>query len=171
MSFKITWRFHAISIILSYMLICCLIDTFTLSFFSLIYYDDLLKFTNNLLINYIVFALIFIVPIAIIHELLHGIFYSLFGGKVKFGIKGLNVFCQEISGVKLHRTKFLIVLLAPITVISLLSLLLPHILSSIVVTINLIGSTGDLLMSLYLVRLSNDTYILDRSYGFDVIKS
>jgi hypothetical protein len=35
--------------------------------------------------------------------------------------------------------------------------------------LNLLGSTGDILMAFYLCRTNENSYILDRSYGFDVI--
>ena len=170
MSFKITWKTHIICILLSYLLIQGLIEAFTSSFLYLIVEDGPLNISGNLIVNFILAVFVFLVPITLLHEALHGISYTLFRGKVKFGVKSMNIYCQEVSGIKLHRSKFLVVLLAPVTLISLLSLLLPESLRIIVITLNLIGCTGDLLMSLYLVKLGNDSYILDKDYGFDIIK-
>jgi hypothetical protein len=147
-----------------------MIEAFSYSFFNLLIDNGTLNFTDNLIINFILAVFLFLVPITLLHEALHGISYLLFGGKVKFGLKGMNVYCQEISGIKLHRTKFLVVLLTPITIISLISLLLPESLRIVVITLNLIGCTGDLLMSLYLIKHDNNSYILDKNYGFDIIK-
>ncbi|WP_139906462.1 DUF3267 domain-containing protein [Clostridium thermarum] len=93
------------------------------------------------------------------------------GSKVKFGFKGIYAYCHEISGIKIHRTKFLLVLLAPVTVISIFSLLIPMWLGGIVFILNLLGSSGDLLMSFYLIRTDSSSYILDKAKGFEVIRS
>lgn len=60
-----------------------------------------------------------------LYELIHGCTYQLFDGKVKYGFKGIYAYAQETSGIILHRTRFLIVLLAPLTFISLTSPLIP----------------------------------------------
>ncbi|WP_077848217.1 DUF3267 domain-containing protein [Clostridium puniceum] len=62
---------------------------------------------------------------SIVHEIIHGAAYKLFGGKVKFGFKGIYAYTMEISGKKITRLQFLIVLLAPLICISILSLLFP----------------------------------------------
>lgn len=37
------------------------------------------------------------IPITLIHELIHGCAYATFGGKIKFGFKGIYAYAQEIS--------------------------------------------------------------------------
>ncbi len=93
------------------------------------------------------------------------------GGKVKYGFKGLYAYAQEISGITLHRTQFLIVLLAPVTIISFGSVFIPGYIGYSIFLLNLLGSTGDLLMALYLCRSNENSYIIDESYGFDVVDS
>ena len=60
-------------------------------------------------------------------------------------------------------------LLAPVVVISLLSLALPALIGGLIYFLNLLGSSGDIYMSLFLCRLNYNNYIVDKSYGFDVI--
>lgn len=94
----------------------------------------------------------------------------MFGGRVKYGFKGVYAYAMEITGVALDRTQFLIVLLAPIMIISIIALLIPGRTGEIVFLLNSLGSVGDLLMDFYLIRVSDDDYIVDRDYGFEVIK-
>jgi len=94
----------------------------------------------------------------------------LFGGKVKFGFKGIYAYTMEISGKKMTRLQFLVVLLAPLTCISILSLLFAAWLGELIFYLNLIGSSGDIYMALFLCGFSYDSKIIDRSYGFDVVE-
>ena len=106
---------------------------------------------------------------SIVHEALHALAYIMFGGKIKFGVKGVAVYTQEVSGIILHRTKFLIVLLLPLTVISLLSICIGGSLGAAIFLFNSLGSVGDLSMAFFLCRGNENSYIEDKSYGFDVI--
>ena len=103
------------------------------------------------------------------HELLHAIAYKIFGGKVRFGFKGIYAYTQEISERAFHRSAFLFILLAPVVFISLVSLLLPSSIGGLIFILNLLGSTGDLYMAFYLCRLKSNSYIIDKIYGFDII--
>ena len=69
----------------------------------------------------------------------------------------------------MHRNNFLIVLLAPFTVISIALVFIQRSIGGLVFLLNLLGSTGDLLMAFYLCRSSQNSYVVDKSYGFDVI--
>jgi hypothetical protein len=104
-----------------------------------------------------------------VHEVIHGITYSIFGGKVKYGFKGIYAYTMEVSEKPIERTKFLVVLLMPITVISLLALLLPSWLGGMIYFLNLLGSTGDLYMAIFLIKLDSNSRIIDKKYGFDVV--
>jgi hypothetical protein len=130
--------------------------------------SSIFNFTKDFTINSVILVVLLMIPITLVHEALHGLSYKFFGGRVRFGFKVIYAYCQEVSAIKLHRTKSLITLLAPVTIISLFSLLLPAGLGGMIFILNLVGSTGDLYMSFYLTRFSS-SYILDRNYGFDVI--
>lgn len=170
MSFKVTWKTH----------LCCLIFTFAICvmqqnniahlFISLFLDNKIINFTGIYSLDIPIFLLLIFIPITFFHELLHGVIYKIFGGNVKYGFKGIYAYTQEISGIALHRTKFLLVLLTPLTVISLYSLLIPGYIGTLIFLLNLLGSTGDLLMAFYLCRSNENSYIIDRSYGFDVIE-
>jgi hypothetical protein len=103
------------------------------------------------------------------HELVHGYFFTIFGGKIKYGFKVLYAYTSETSGKSLSRTQFLVILLAPLTVISLAALAVNGWPGGLIFSLNLLGSSGDILMAFYLCRLDDNAKIIDREYGFDVI--
>lgn len=96
--------------------------------------------------------------------------HELFCGKVKYVFKVIFAYTQEISGIILHRTKFTIVFLAPVTVISAVSLIIPYNIGSIIFFLNLLGSTGDIVMAVFLCKSKGNSYVIDREYGFDVVE-
>jgi hypothetical protein len=169
MSFKITWKTHVICILIALIIVKLLgsnadniMDKFFLRPF--IYYP-----TKYLIINFYLYALLLMVPISIIHEGIHGFAFKAFGGKVKYGFKGIYAYTMEISELPIDRNKFLIILLAPVTIISIASLLLPSSLGGVIFLFNLLGASGDLYMSLKLVQCRFNSKIIDRIYGFDVV--
>jgi len=169
MSFKITWKTHVMCIIIAFALVKLLgsnanniIDNFFLKPF--IFYP-----TENLILNFYIYVLLLMIPISIIHESIHGLVYKAFGGKVKYGFKGIFAYTQEISEIPIERTKFLIILLAPLTLMSVVTLMLPSDLGGIIFLLNLLGASGDLYMSFKLIRYDSNSKIIDRKYGFDVV--
>jgi hypothetical protein len=92
-----------------------------------------------------------------------------FGGKVRYGFKGIYAYTMEVSEKPIQRVKFLVVLLLPVTAISLFTLLLPLWLGGMVFFLNLIGSSGDLLMAVSLMKLDSGSMIIDRNHGYDVV--
>lgn len=125
--------------------------------------------TPSMYVNFYFWILILLIPISVIHEATHGLFYIVFGGKVKFGFKFIYAYTMEVSGIVIERVKFLWVLMAPLIIISPLSLLLPKGIGGIVYFINLTGSCGDILMALTLCKYNSNSKIIDKPYGFDVI--
>lgn len=128
--------------------------------------------TKNILINMYIYITVLTIPISLIHELIHGACYKMFHGKVRFGFRYIYAYTMEVSSIKLSIKEFLVVLLAPVTIISALSLLiLPYnyFVGSMMFLINYIGSSGDIYMSLSLIRLKKDCKIVDRKYGYDII--
>lgn len=170
MSFKITWKTYLICLLVAIMLtesMGKILDVILNNFLSrgVISYP-----TDNPLFNFYIIAALTMILICIIHELIHGITFKLFGGKVKYGIKIIYAYTQEISSMPIDRNKFLIVLLSPVVVISIASTLFPPWIGGLVYFFNLIGSIGDIYMAFVLCRCSYDSKIIDREYGFDVIK-
>ncbi|GAA0733728.1 DUF3267 domain-containing protein [Clostridium oceanicum] len=148
--------------------------------FSIIFYDYL----NSILFNFFkesinifnysitlsfIFLTISMVIMIILHELIHGLSYTLFGGKVKYSFKFVYAATEEVTNKKVSINQFAIVLLAPVTIISILSLLLPSFLGSTVFICNLLGSIGDLYMAIGLIRYPLDSKIIDTAYGYKVI--
>ncbi|MGH4118667.1 DUF3267 domain-containing protein [Clostridium sp.] len=169
MSFKISWKTHVICIFIAFIIVKLLgsnanniMDNFFLRPF--IFYP-----TEYLAINFFIYVLLLMVPISIIHECIHGLTFIAFGGKVKYGFKGIYAYTMEISELPIERTKFLIILLAPVTVMSIASLLLPISLGGVIFLFNLLGASGDLYMSFKLVKYHWSSKIVDRIYGFDVV--
>lgn len=171
MSFRLNWKNHIkiyiIALIISFilkeqveiMVLKSAIDIYEATgvYFSLLY----------LILVFLYLAAV-MVPITLLHEGLHSLVHLSFGGKVKIGFKGIYAYCQELSGIELTRTQFLVVLLTPVTVISIISIFLPYKWGLIIFILNLLGSSGDLFMALWLCRLKGNSRIIDRSYGFDV---
>lgn len=116
-----------------------------------------------------IFAVLIISVIALIHELIHGLAYKYFGGKVTYKLKIFYAASYEISKKPISITQFTIVLLAPVTTISLISLLFPTWLNSFLFVINLISSLGDIFMAFELIEYPCNSKIVDRAYGYDVI--
>ena len=109
------------------------------------------------------------IPISIVHEAIHGLAYKSFGGKVKYGFKGIYAYTQEISEMPIDRIKFLIILLAPLAIMSIMTLFLHLWLGGMIFFLNLLGASGDLYMSFKLIRYDSNSKIVDRKYGFDVV--
>lgn len=170
MSFKITWKTHVICTIIAFLIVKLMgstVDNILDNFFlrPFIFYP-----TSNLIINFCIYVLLLMIPISIIHESIHGLVFKLFGGKVKYGFKGIYAYTQEISELPIGRTKFLIILMAPLTVMSTITLLLPSWMGGIIFLLNLLGASGDMYMSYKLIRYDFNSKIIDKKYGFDVVE-
>ena len=170
MSFKISWKIHILCFLLAYGFCYIQIENINNVFLDLVVNHKIFRLTGMYFFDMVIAIWVLMIPITLVHEIIHGIAYSLFGGKVKFGFKGIYAYTQEISGIILHRTKFLIVLLAPVTIISITSVLIGNSIGSVLFLLNFFGSIGDILMAIYLVKSDFNSYILDRDYGFDIIK-
>ncbi|MEW9095248.1 MAG: DUF3267 domain-containing protein [Clostridiaceae bacterium] len=169
MSFKISWKLHINCFLIGFTF--CLMGQNYINnlILNLLLENKIIKFTGNPLLNFIFFIFIIFIAIIFFHELLHGATYKIFGTKVKYGFKIIYAYVQETSGIALHRTKFLIVLLAPVTIISIASIFIAGSIGDIIFLLNLLGSIGDLLMAFYLCKSNENSYIIDTKYGFDVV--
>ena len=170
MSFKISWKIHALCFLLAYIFCYIQIENISYVFLDLVINYKFFSLTGFYFLDTILAILILMLPITLVHEIIHGIAYIIFGAKIKFGFKGIYAYTQEISGIILHRTKFVIVLLAPVIIISLITLVIRSSLGSLIFLLNFLGSTGDIIMAIYLCKSNCNSYIKDREYGFDVIE-
>lgn len=167
MTFRISIRMHIMLFGLSLLFTLIFYKFFTGVLINFIYYMKPL-FSRSILINFYIHVLLLITVISFVHELIHGLFYFIYGGKVSFGFKGIYAYCREKSSLELSRTKFLIVLLAPLVIISMLSLPLMKY-SGIIFILNLLGSCGDIYMAFSLSKLKPENRVIDREYGYEVV--
>lgn len=164
MEFKITNKLHlkllAIALIFS-VVFNKYLNTIIFSFFK----KSMDIFNYSITISFIL--LIFtIIMITIVHELIHGLTFTIFGGTVKYKFKFIYAATLETTGIPISLIQFTIILLAPVTIISLLSLLLPRWLGNLIFISNLIGSIGDLYMAIGLIKYPLSSKIIDRPYGY-----
>lgn len=170
MSFKITWKVHSICFLLSSIFCFIQREIISKSFLDLVIKHRTFYFTRFYFLDIIITIFILTIPITFLHEIIHGMAYRIFGGKIKFGFKGIYAYTQEVSGIILNRTEFLLVLLAPVTVISLITLFIPNGIGTVIYLLNLLGSISDIIMAIYLCKSNANSYIKDREYGFDIIE-
>lgn len=168
-SFKVNWRLHVKIfliqlgiLILWYQEISYMLEN------SILNIPCFYIFTNSPL-GLIFLLLVIMFLVCLIHELIHGFTYRAFGGSFRLGFKGIYAYCQETSGLMVTRTQFLIVLLMPVTIISIIGVLFPRVMGLFYI-LNLFGSIGDIYMALYLCKLNKSIKIIDRNYGFDIIR-
>lgn len=170
LKFKLTYKTH--------LLIFAIAIIFSIAFYDFInsvlfnFYLNTFDILPEKMNSFFQISLIFLVMIfiTIVHELIHGIVHITFGGKVKYSFKIIYAATQEVSGNPLTVTQFLIVLVSPLVFISMLSLLLPAWIGPLVFLMNLIGSFGDIYMGIRILGFCNRDRIIDRDYGFDVVK-
>lgn len=171
MSFKISWKIHVLCTLLAYLLALPLTGQINSCLDSYVETKYVFIPTGNIFVNLLLYILLVMSLITIVHEMIHGITYIIFGGRIRFGFKIMFVYTQETSGILLTRTQFAIVLLAPLTIMSIGCLLVNNIISNVVFILNLLGSTGDIIMAFYLFLCPARCNIIDRSYGFDAIEN
>jgi hypothetical protein len=168
MSFKITWKTHIVCMLITAVIAAVLfgqIDTTIQNCFL----SGILRYpTGNIFLNFLLFIILLMIPVSLLHEAVHGAVYKIFGGRIIFGFNGIYAYCREITGITLSRSKFIAILLSPLVSISLLTWLVPHWIVSMVIILNALGSSGDILMFLYLCSKPR-CRILDKEYGFDII--
>lgn len=168
MSFKITRKVNILCFVIGLSIVYILRDTVNNSLFNLLFYDY--GITGNTALDLIVVIIFLMSLLTLVHELLHAAAYKLLGRKVIVGFKGIYACTRDVTGLPLHRTKFVIVLLTPVTVISLITLLFSNWISDALLILNIFKSTRDMLMALYLCLSNKDCYIIEKSNGFDVIQ-
>ncbi len=111
---------------------------------------------------------------ALMHELLHGIPYRIFGGKVKYGIKLLYLYTMDISGKYYGAKQMLIVMLSPLIILTLILSILGYIYSEYIfyawmgILFNISGSIGDMVMTKYILLNGKGCKVKDELYGFSL---
>ena len=168
---RISWRMHVICILLGIAILKCF-DGFVDNILGNVFLSPLIWFpTKYVILNFYMYALILMSPIVLVHEGIHGVVFKIFGGKVKFGFKGIYAYTMETSGKPIERIKFIIVLLAPLVVITIPCLLFFNVVTGLILLLNLIGATGDIYMTIVLMGCDRNTKVIDRIYGLDLVEA
>jgi hypothetical protein len=118
------------------------------------------------------------VPIGtfIIHELIHGLAFAVFGGKPRYGV-GIKFFMLYLyatsSNYLFSRNAFLTISLAPLIVIDAIALLLLAIFPQApwlgwIVVFNTAGAIGDIWMATLLLRCPSSIAVEDRKAGMAI---
>lgn len=169
MNFKRTLKTKAMCFSMSYMIYYFMRSYVNVLLFNLLYKDLIWTITNNLVADILLFFIILMIPINMVHEWCHGILLKLFGGKVKYVWNGIFLRAQEVSKVPIQRTKFLLILLLPVTAISIFAKLIAGWLGGVVLVLNLFKSTEDILKAIYLLKGNSNTYVIYKEDGFEMV--
>lgn len=170
MSFKVTFKTRIMYLFVAAMIALILFNTEVSIFENLFSKSFILYPTKHLIINLYLYKTLLMIPICFIHELIHALLFSIYGGKIIFEFKGLMLCSVEKSGIAIDRQKYLIILLSPLVIISLISLLLPPWLGGIFFILNIVESSADIYKAINLCLVNWDCKIVYKSYGYDVVK-
>lgn len=169
MHFKSTWKTNGMCFAMGYAVYYFMRDYVNELMFKLLFNDIIWNLTDNLVIDMVLFFMILMIPVTMIHEWIHGMAYKLFGGKVKYEFKGIYIKARDVSGIAIHRSKFLLIIMAPMTIISLISLAIPSWIGGLLLLLNIFKSTGDILRVFYVFKGNCDTYVIDKKDGFEIV--
>lgn len=151
---------------------------FTAGFLAFLYFAAVEK--SGILANYIIeshnsiIMFVFTGIVILLHELFHVAGYKLFGGKVKCGVKLLNIYTMDISGNYYSTAQMIVIMLLPAVLLSLLliipSILLPQFIYYFFIGLlfNISGSSGDIFMSWFLIKQGWNCKVKDNDDGFDI---
>lgn len=118
--------------------------------------------------------IVLLLATVVIHELVHAIGYKIFGARLKFGIRYLNVYTVDISGRLYSVLQMSMIMLLPFITITttflLIVMLLPHITIYMLpaILLNICGSTGDIFLLIYILYKGGKCKIKDEEYGFSI---
>lgn len=169
MEYKISSKLHITCLILSLVITWIFYDYINYNM-DLMSISPLINYpTNNTNINFIIVSCILISLLSLIHELIHGMFYKLYGGTVKIGFRFVYAYTKETSNIAIESSKFIVVLLSPLFLITLLSLIVDGWIGGFLLFFNLIGSTGDIVMTLVVLKYGKNKKIIDCDKGFMIV--
>lgn len=170
MSFRITLKTRLMYFFIAIVILLILFNTEVSIFYNLSSKNFNLYPTKYLIINLYLYKILLMIPVCFLHEVIHGILFSICGGKISFKFKGLMVCAVEKSGIAIDRQKYLIILLAPLVLISLISLCLPPWLGGVFFILNIVESSADIYKGINLCIIHWNSKIVYKSYGYDVIE-
>lgn len=115
--------------------------------------------------------------IVFIHEGMHALAYKMFGAKLKLGYKHFSLYLIDTSGNLFTHRQIAIIMLFPVLCMSLLLLVAAGIFRNYIsfillsLLINLAGSTGDILLSVYIILIGRNCWVKDEYNGFSIYKT
>ena len=113
-----------------------------------------------------------------LHELTHDVVMQMFGAKPRYGVLWKQaMFCATTPGYAYRRNDYLLVILAPLFILSILVILgmwfaqgnaLWVVLLGICGTINASGASGDLWIAIIVLQYASTAYVMDERDGVRV---
>ena len=131
---------------------------------------------NILIDNQILLLLPTLSVVVVLHELLHGIAYKMFGARLKFGIKHLNAYTIDTSGNLYTTIQMTVIMLLPLfaltPMLAYVYFLTPSFSFCLLmgILLNACGSSGDILLLLYIILKGRNCHIKDEKYGFSLYR-
>ena len=153
------------------------IGTIPFFVFGLIFTDLSTQFTGNVGLNStgtILIVIALFIGTLVLHELIHGVFISIYGGKPYYGVgNAFFIFPYFYTTTKtiFLRNQFIVILIAPLILISLVAIGLMVAFPSFAhwiflpFLINALGAVGDLWMTRNLLRYPEHVLLEDRETG------
>jgi len=153
------------------------IGTIPFFMFGLIFTEPSTQFTGNVGFNStgtILIVIALFIGTLVLHELIHGVFISIYGGKPYYGVgNAFFIFPYFYTTTKtiFLRNQFIVILIAPLILISLVAIGLMVAFPSFAhwiflpFLINALGAVGDLWMTRNLLRYPEHVLLEDRETG------
>lgn len=160
MYFILTKKTHILAFIMSCVLIIVQFNTITEINMTI-----LSTFGSYRMLKFYIILIIILFINSLLHEFIHGLAYVSFGGKFIIGFNGTYFYARKTTRIRLKVKDFAVVLLAPLTIISTISLFVPMI-GGVIFFVNLLVSTYDVIMILWLMKLNKEVLIIDMDDGF-----
>lgn len=171
MYFKLNIKVHLLCMTIAIALTIVLFNTIQ-NVLETVFSMKIIQFpTSLLLINFYIFLVLLLVPVSILHELVHGLIYCYFGGSVSFGFKLIFAYTFEKSSKKFKKNEFLLIIMSPVVIISIVSLLIPYPIGALIFIINLLGSCSDLFMAFSICKYPPNCRFIDRFYGYEIVNT
>lgn len=169
MIYKNSKKIHAISLLAGYLIIYLMRGYINKILIDVLLDNKNLEITNNFLLDICLYLILLIIVVKLIHEFIHGIMLKIFGGVVKYKFKGFFLNAEEISEKSMNRSEFLIVLMSPIIIISILTVPFSLWQIRLIFLTNLLMSIEDIIKSIYLLRAKSESRIIMKDYGYDIV--
>ncbi|GAA0732120.1 hypothetical protein GCM10008906_01370 [Clostridium oceanicum] len=174
MQYKTTYKTHLIGIISSMLFLAIfhksvynIITTFYININAFQPYNYTPTYYKCSYLFFITFITFF--TVTNLHSLIHSLIYNCFGGKIKYQFSFILTAFEKRSKKRLSLNKFLIIMLSPATIISLLCLLLPSWIGNFIFILNIILSFNDIYHGISLIRYPYNSKIVNRNNRFIVI--